>query len=72
MLLCRPPRPRIEHEGVSVSSAEERARRLKVYKRAEERWGSRCLTAWLVFMAVVIMAVLVGVFVVRNELRARA
>ncbi|PIL26256.1 hypothetical protein GSI_12012 [Ganoderma sinense ZZ0214-1] len=53
----RPPRPRIEHEGLPVNSAEERGRRIAVYRAAEERWRKRCVVAWMTFMIVVIIVV---------------
>ncbi|KAM5537302.1 hypothetical protein V8D89_009032 [Ganoderma adspersum] len=57
VFVFRPPRPRIEHEGFPVNSEEERARRLAVYKQAEERWAKRCWWAFAGFLIVVIVVV---------------
>ena len=51
--LIRPPRPRIEHEGLPVNSEEERGRRIAVYEAAEARWAWRCWYAWLPAMTVI-------------------
>ncbi|TBU24844.1 hypothetical protein BD311DRAFT_532721 [Dichomitus squalens] len=59
VFLFRPPRPRIEHEGLPVNSAEERGRRIAVYELAEERWAWRCLWG-SVATVVIVSAVVIG------------
>ncbi|KAI1795396.1 hypothetical protein LXA43DRAFT_1058538 [Ganoderma leucocontextum] len=61
VFLFYPPRPRIEHEGLPVSSAEELGRRVAVYEAAEVRWARCCLLAWVIFMAVVPVVVAAAV-----------
>ena len=44
-----------------MNSADERARRLAVYKRAEERWAKRCLWACMWFIMALVVAISVSV-----------